>query len=134
MASSVFPINLSGLIKDFDKTFWNGDGQITINSEELMNILKSNPGIAMDELKKGRLSSSESTFLSTTISISLNHQNKLSLGAMSNASEEEIALTMEFTGGAMAHLVIVFDEPSLDSLPDFGFSGLKSLLKSYIVS
>ena len=126
MSQLRFPDLLSNLVKDYNKSFWNGDGEITIYIEDLLEIIENNPKITIAGLKQewGRRKGTD--YIGSGLDFDLNGEKTLTLGSP-NGNDKGFSVGLNLKAGIDAMLHIILSQKGIRLLEDEYLDNLKEI-------
>ncbi len=127
MSSLKFPQALSSLIKDYKKSFWNGDGSVDITTEDFLEFVLANPLGTVADLKQKWKTQKGTGCINAGVDVSVGTTNPLTLGAPSN-KENGLSISLNAKAGidAMVHLVLT--QAGIAEIDDLDMKDLKAIL------
>lgn len=127
MSQSIIPHKLSSLVKDIDKTFWNGDADLKIRLESFIRTLTDNPNITFRDLKKDY---EDKGILFTGINFKLDPDHLLRLGeARGGTTGFSVSINVDAEVGAWLHLIV--SDKGLKNLDKDKFSYMQKFLSKH---
>ncbi|MCP4158316.1 MAG: hypothetical protein GY757_62025, partial [bacterium] len=127
MAEVLFPVSLSSLIKDYDKTFWDGKGSVSITLNELAQIIEGNPKVTLALLKQQRDQLGKSPVVYSGLKIAAAAETPVSLG-----DKQNLSLKLSFDAEVNGGLTIILNPEGLKQLPEELGDNLNALLSRYV--
>ncbi len=118
------PVKLSSLIQDFDRSFWEGDGSLSITFKDLVETFETSPEITLAKALQG----ASPPFLRSGVQLEIDNRT-LGLGTHGG-----ISMSVDFQAAFGNAMDIVLGQTGLDALPAVGSLDLKTVLGESVVN